>query len=172
MKLTIFIAVLFVELLIVRGVDATEAVTANDLPERTSAREATWTPKDTKRWRQFSKLLKAVDRGDLKAVKALIRQGVDVDGRNAGDDMSPAVRPLARAASRGFVQIVEVLLKAGAQPDWCCCSCVTALHEAINNKHVEIVRILLKAGASPTLLYDGETTPLKLAEKAGDERIG
>lgn len=166
-----FYVVLLIASLAVRPVDAAAEVPMGDRPELTSAREATWSLKDTKRWRQFLKLLNAVERGDLRAVKFFIAKGVDVDGRNVGDDMAPTDRPLARAAGHGYTQIVDVLLKAGASPDWCCCSCVTALHQAIKGKHVEVVRRLLEAGASPTLLYDGEITPLQLAERAGDQQI-
>ena len=56
-------------------------------------------------------------------------------------------------------------------PDWCCCSCVTALHEAIRNRHAKIVRHLLAAGADPKIPYDGELPTLTLAMKSGDREI-
>ncbi len=101
----------------------------------------------------------------------MIRRGTDVDGKKAGDDFVPMDRPLMRAARSGNLEMVKVLLKAGADPNWCCCACVTALHEAVRNRHVEVVKQLLKAGADPRILYDGETSCLDLAKRAGDGEI-
>jgi hypothetical protein len=133
--------------------------------------EVDWPPKRTKEWKTFQALIRAVDHGNLGAVRKMVRQGADVDGLKAGDDFVPMDRPLMRAARRGDLEMVKVLLKAGANPNWCCCSCVTALHRAIRNHHVEVVRRLLKAGADPRLLYDGGTSCLDLAKQAGDDEV-
>ena len=143
----------------------------SDSKSKPADQEDVWPPRDTREWRQFSKLLKAVDHRDLKTVKVLIRQGVDVDGKKAGDGVAPAERPLARAAAHGDEKVVAALLEAGADPNWCCCSCVTALHRAILSKNPEIVRRILDAGADPKIPYDGETQTLDLAKKSGDQRI-
>src|SRR5262245_28160143 len=60
---------------------------------------ADFPPKNTKPFREFSRLLKAVDRQDLKEVRAIIKHGVSVNGRDAGDGFAPDKRPLARAAA-------------------------------------------------------------------------
>jgi ankyrin repeat protein len=126
---------------------------------------------DRKEWRLFSKLLTAVDRGDLKAVKGLIKKGADVNGRKAGDDFAPRTRPLSRAARRGDENMVAVLLRAGADPNWCCCSCVTPLHEAILGKNPKVVRRILDAGGDPSILFDGSDETLQLAKQSGDAEI-
>lgn len=133
--------------------------------------EVEWPPKKTPAWREFQRLIRAVDRNDLRTVRVMVARGADVDGRHAGDDFAPAERPLLRASRNGNLGIVNLLLKAGAMPDWCCCSCVTALHEAIRHRHADVVKRLLEAGSDPKILYDGETPVLELANATGDSQI-
>jgi len=133
--------------------------------------EVDWPPKKTKEWRAFQALLRAVDRDDLRSVRKMVKEGVDVDGKKAGDDFVPSNRPLMRAARKGNLQMVKLLLKAGALPDWCCCSCVTALHEAVEQGHADVVNTLLKAGADPSIPFAGEIPTLDLAKKTGNARI-
>ncbi len=66
---------------------------------------------------------------------------------------------------------MDALLKAGADPDVCSCSCVTALHRAVQQQHVEVVARLLEAGASPRLWYDGRFAPVDLARQTGNAQI-
>lgn len=125
----------------------------------------------TPKYRRFMALLRAAGRGDVRQVQALIRRGVDVNGRDVGDDVAPTNRPLAEASEKGHLAVVNVLLAAGARVDSCCCSCVTALHYAIRERHAEVVVRLLEAGASPIRTYDARLSPLELARQTGDARI-
>jgi ankyrin repeat protein len=125
----------------------------------------------TSKYRRFMALVAAAEKGNARSARALIRGGVDVDGRDVGDDVAPTNRPLAVAAEHGHLDVVELLLAAGARPDWCCCSCVTALHYAIRGGHAKIVARLLDAGADPTRRYDGKLSPLELARQAGNPEI-
>ena len=120
------------------------------------------------RGRKFIALSKAAEKGDIVRVRALIKQGIDVDGKDQNDGFLPHDRPLALAAAGGHLAVVEALLEAGAKPDRCCCSCVTALHRAITGKHRAVVRRLLEAGASVVV---GETSALVRARKSGDAEI-
>ncbi|KAL2802255.1 hypothetical protein BJX63DRAFT_438047 [Aspergillus granulosus] len=64
--------------------------------------------------------------------------------------------PLSRAAEKGYVSIVELLLKNGAQPDfeqYGVYAPVKPLPQAIDNGHTEIVRILLSHGAEVNYNY-------------------
>jgi Ankyrin repeats (3 copies) len=130
-----------------------------------------WPPKDTKTWRNFNRLVRAVERDDVKTVLLLVKGGIDVDGKDTGDDLAPMERPLLRAARRGNLTMVNILLKAGASQDWCCCSCITALHEAVKHRHAKIVRRLLEAGSDPRIPYDSSISTLDLAKQAGDDEI-
>jgi hypothetical protein len=125
----------------------------------------------TPKYRRFLSLVEAAGKGDVRTVQALLRRGVDVDGRDVGDGVAPGDRPLANAAAAGHLEVVNVLLAAGAYPDWCCCSCVTALHRAIRNEHPAVVARLIEAGASPQQPCDGKQTPLELARASGDAEL-
>src|SRR5262245_28557487 len=78
----------------------------------------------TAKYRRFRSLNDAATKGDVRTVQALLRGGVDVDGRDVGDDVAPTDRPLRGAAAAGHLEVVNVLLAWGANPDWCCCACV------------------------------------------------
>jgi ankyrin repeat protein len=125
----------------------------------------------TSKYRRFMALVDAAEKGKVRSVRALIRSGVDVDGRDVGDGVAPTNRPLAVAAEHGHLDVVDVLLGAGARPDWCCCSCVTALHYAIRGGHAKIVARLLDAGADPSIPFDGDLPTLELARRSGNPEI-
>jgi hypothetical protein len=125
----------------------------------------------TSKYRRFMALVTAAEKGNVRSARALIRSGVDVNGRGVGDDVAPSNRPLAVAAEHGHLDVVELLLAAGARVDSCCCSCVTALHYAIRGGHVKIVARLLEAGADPTLRQEGRLSPLELARQSGNPEI-
>jgi ankyrin repeat protein len=125
----------------------------------------------TAKYRRFMALISAAEKGNVRMARSLIRGGVDVDGRDVGDDVAPTNRPLAVAAEHGHLDVVDLLLTAGASPDWCCCSCVTALHYAIRGGYVKIVARLLDAGADPTRREEGKLSPLELARNSGNAEI-
>jgi len=93
------------------------------------------------------KLMAAVIRDDIKAVRRLISSGVDIDER------SPVVNgpndrhtPLLVACREGRTQIVRELIKAGAdvnamEPTFG----AVPLHKAVYNGHVEITRMLAQS---------------------------
>ncbi len=60
-------------------------------------------------------------------------------------------RPLHKAAYKGFVDMVIVLLEANAQRDAQTADGMTALMCASINGHVEVVRQMLIQGANPYL---------------------
>jgi hypothetical protein len=49
-------------------------------------------------------------------VRALIKEGVDVNGTDAGQACPNRDRPLALAAAGGHLPVVALLLSAGADP--------------------------------------------------------
>ena len=87
-------------------------------------------------------LLAAAERGDLKTVKSLINQGVDVN--TAGNDKETA---LYKACCTPHLSMVKTLVKAGADVDLGDERGVTPLMMACLYRHKEIVEYLLLCGA-------------------------
>ncbi len=79
--------------------------------------------------------------------------------------------PLHSAARMGNIELARALIEHHASVDWCCCSCVTPLHEAIINKQAEIVDLLLKSGANTDIPYDLSASVLELAKTRGTPEI-
>lgn len=119
------------------------------------------------------KYLDAAKAGDPQTVRAMLDAGVGVD---FGDDRKvPRNRTaLMHAAESGHLEIVELLLSAGAKLeakdkgvgfDWPGGN--TALILAIKNKQIQVANRLLDAGANPTA-KSVDTTALRAAVEAGD----
>ena len=108
-------------------------------------------------------LLDATKRGDVAAVRSLLNEGADPNAAQ-GDGLSA----LHLAAQGGNLEIVEVLLTAGAEigaktriGDY------TPLHLASWGAHASAVSVLIEAGADPgAVSTTSGVTPLHLAAKA------
>ena len=137
-------------------------------------------------------LLQAAAQGDAKLVRTLIRSGVNVNqdfgdatplhqaagGKRAGHpkviqalitagadvDAGPAGTPLMRAAGRGSLANIRLLLKAGAKVN-AASGQGTALHEAVEENRPDVVRLLLKAGADPQMTDGRGQSALDLARQ-------
>jgi hypothetical protein len=124
---------------------------------------------ELKRREDYESMTRAIDRGDTQAVQKLIEGGAAVN--DVGRDDFPGAPPIAIAAAKGNTALVEILLEAGANPNACCCSCVTALHRAIEAGHSDTVTRLLEGGADPRIQYDGRMSTLELAKRSGNPEI-
>jgi ankyrin repeat protein len=108
--------------------------------------------KKRKRDPRILELHAAVDRDDAKRAATLIAEGVDV---NVGDDVW-GNRPLAKACANNNLEMVRVLLGAGAPPDG---YLGTSLSPLSATTRLEIAKALLDAGADPNAPhYCGELT--------------
>ena len=106
----------------------------------------------------------AVMDGDVEAVRALIRQGADVNEAQ-GDGMTG----LHWAARNNDVEAAELLLYAGANPEARTrIGAHTPLHVAGRLGRAEVMSVLLEGGADPNpRTSTAGTTPLHFAAAAG-----
>lgn len=88
------------------------------------------------------KLFAAIEKKDVRAVQALIQEGVKVDCRN-GDGDSPLLRSVIKQSKR----IVEQLVSAGADVNGRCDEGALPLIRAVIGQDETIVKLLLDAGA-------------------------
>ena len=110
----------------------------------------------------------AAMRGDVEAVRSLVRAGADVNA-SQGDGMTA----LHWAADRGDVVMTGVLLEAGSNVDaGTRIGRYTPLHIATRQGRRGVVEALLGAGADPLArTTNSGATPLHLASAAGDTDI-
>lgn len=86
-------------------------------------------------------VFEAVDTGDAAFVRALVEAGADAKTAN-----DYGVPPLAEAARVGNLEMCEVLLKAGADPN-AAPGGFPLLYGPVNENHPEVVKLLLASGA-------------------------
>ena len=104
----------------------------------------------------------AAERGDLEAVRALLRDGADANGAQADGTTA-----LHWAAMNDDVRIVEVLLYAGATvKPTTRLGGYTPLHLASRNGHGDVVRALLEGGADPNGFTHTGVSALHFAAQA------
>ena len=101
--------------------------------------------------------------GDLAAVRALLKQGTDVNAAQ-GDGMTA----LHWAAQQGNAELVSMLLSAGANVRATTrLGAYTPLHLASQAGHATTVAALIAAGAAADLRTTTGASPLMLAAKSG-----
>jgi ankyrin repeat protein len=102
-------------------------------------------------------LMAAVIDGDLDLVKQAIEAGASLDRY----DWNLSYAPLGMAIDRGHLEIVECLLKAGANPH-CGSTATTALGLAAENGEAEIMQLLLtrRVDVNTPIAPDGWTALL------------
>ncbi len=110
----------------------------------------------------------AAARGDLEAVRSLLREGADVNAPQ-GDGMTA----LHWAAERDDAGLADVLLYAGARVDaGTRIGHYTPLHLAARGAGTTVVKRLLDAGSDPNATTTNSgATPLHLAAASGDAEV-
>lgn len=102
-------------------------------------------------------VFEAVDTGDAAFVRALAEAGADV--KTANDYEVP---PLSEAARTGNLEMCQILLKAGADPNAAPAG-FPLLYGPVNENHPEVVKLLLASGARlgdhKQALVDAAPTP-------------
>jgi len=101
-------------------------------------------------------------RGDLEAVKVLLKAGVDINSQ----DIYSGNTALNSAAWNGQVEIIKILLEdPNLDIDFANNRQRTALMTAVGRGHLEIVKILLAAGANVNALdYHGSNSLMMALE--------
>ena len=100
--------------------------------------------------------------GHLQVVRYLLRQGVDVNSRNSGNDT-----PLLLASWQGHLDVVQCLLKHGADVNLLDDNHNTPLTWAAYSGHVKVVRLLLEHKAEANSQDKNGYTPLHDAVRDG-----
>ena len=113
-------------------------------------------------------LLAAATSGDVSKAAELIRRGAPVSARFGGDGDTA----LHRAAAYGHVDLVRLLLQAGAYVNAVDADGATPLLAAAYHGHLAVVKILVEAGAN---INAQETrhgfTPLQEAARKGHVEV-
>jgi hypothetical protein len=108
-------------------------------------------------------LIKTAYNGEIESVRGLLREGVDVNARNAED-----ITALFMASYEGHVDVVKTLLKNGAKVDIVTKSGHdTALIVASQNGHLDVVKALIQAESDVNATNNRGATPLILASAKG-----
>lgn len=102
--------------------------------------------------------------GQLAAVKALIAAGADV---KAAAKNALKVQALHAAVAGRNLEIVKVVLEAGADPNAQQQAGFRPIHEAGTNANRPLAELLLKQGADPTLTSDDGKNAIDLARAKG-----
>jgi ankyrin repeat protein len=112
---------------------------------------------------QSSDLLTAAQRGDLPAVNALLRSGIDVNRRTASDHTTA----LMLASQYDHLEVVQALLAAKADPSPELARPLggTPLTVALSQRHWDVARVLVEAGANVNATTGSGVTPLMLAAR-------
>ncbi|HXU29070.1 MAG TPA: ankyrin repeat domain-containing protein [Thermoanaerobaculia bacterium] len=102
-------------------------------------------------------VFQAVDTGEASYVRALVEAGADAKRAN-----EYGVPPLAEAARTGQLEMCEILLQGGADPN-AAPGGFPLLYGPINEKHLDVVKLLLASGAKlgehKAELLDAATDP-------------
>lgn len=102
------------------------------------------------------------EKGDYEGILSVVDTGIDLDTRNCDGDTA-----LILASRGGHIEIAELLLARGADPNLQDKFGYTALMSASYRGYAEIVGMLLKRGADPNLQDDYEDTALIFASCKG-----
>ena len=109
------------------------------------------------------RLISAVRNRDLEAVRLLLKEGVDVNVRQADGAVA-----LHWAAHWDDVPAAKLLIAAGARPEAANDLGVTPLYLACRYGSASMVRLLLGAGANPNARGPSAATCLMMAARAGN----
>ena len=113
-------------------------------------------------------LVRHCEENRLEEVEMLLQRPQDPSRKWAKDDNEhDFFAPIHRAASNGHLEVVQLLLEAGAEKNAAAGDGSTALHFAAQDDHAEVVQLLLGAGADENAVDAGGGTALHYAAQYG-----
>ena len=116
--------------------------------------------------KQLPLFIEALESGNIDGVKKFIEEGINVNISRNG------VTPLMIAASKGLVEIAEVIIQAGANVNESGDEGWTALHKAaLDQKDAAICDLLMASGINVDLKDKSGKTALQLAEEKGHRDV-
>src|SRR5664279_776990 len=116
----------------------------------------------------FTALQLAAFFGQPASVDALLQYAPDV---NAVSRNPMKVAVINAAAASRNLEVVKLVLQAGANPDAQQHAGYAALHEAAANNNVELAKVLLNAGADPGVRTDAGVSAADMAREKGHTEI-
>jgi hypothetical protein len=111
--------------------------------------------------------------GDEMSVQMLLNAGAEPDGVNDYKEFArfEPIWHLTQAAHGGHLEIVDMLLRAGATVDLPSGEGHTALFMAVIGNHPKVVKRLLEAGANTTIKVNGDTVSGIAKSKGFDDIV-
>ena len=100
-------------------------------------------------------LLEASAKGDVEAVKTLLKQGASVSGVDRLRETA-----LHKAARGGHAEVVKALLEAKANPNAVDLTGETPMHEAAKSSSISTMRLLRRAGGKYSTRDQNGITPI------------
>ena len=116
----------------------------------------------------FKALQAAARHGQLERVRELLDRRVD---QNTHPGMPKEWSPLMYAAYNGHPEIVRLLVERGANINFECGDCFTALTLAAGKGHWEIVKYLAERGGDVSHKDASGVSGLSAAERSGDAAL-
>lgn len=112
---------------------------------------------------------------DVEGVRKELSKGVPVDTLNGtapnGDGGNTALWFAAQGPWPNGLEVVKVLIAAGAEINRKCEHGRTALHMASAWGHLDVVKYLLEHGADPTIEADEDGTPAQMARARNRQEV-
>lgn len=107
-------------------------------------------------------LMQAVMEHQSQMVKTLLEDGAIVESSESGNSS-----PLHLAAERGYLDILELLIRSSKKINFLTSTSETALHHATKANQMSSVEMLLKSKADPNISSSSQSTCLHEASKRG-----